>query len=111
MNPQMWKAPDIVPSITYADLPKAVEWLERVFGFRERAEARLSWPGGGMTWMEVGNALLNLSTPNETWPRLSGAVASGFVQDPGPAPWHPGSVRRGPPEGEPPPVDHRTEQE
>lgn len=78
MNGQMWKAPDVVPSITYADLPEAVEWLERAFGFRERAEARLSWPGGGMTWMEVGNALLRLSTPDETWPRLSGA-ASGFV--------------------------------
>lgn len=78
MNGQMWKAPDIVPSITYADLPEAVEWLERVFDFRERTEARLSWPGGGMTWMEVGNALLHLSTPDETWPRFSGA-ASGFV--------------------------------
>lgn len=25
-----WDAPDIVPSITYADIPGAVEWLERV---------------------------------------------------------------------------------
>jgi uncharacterized glyoxalase superfamily protein PhnB len=74
----MWKAPDMVSSITYADLPKAVEWLERVFGFLERTEARLSWPGGGTTWREVGNALINLSTPDATWPRLSGA-ASGFV--------------------------------
>ena len=49
-----WDAPDIVPSITYADIPRAIEWLERVFGFRERARARLTWPGGGMTWMEVG---------------------------------------------------------
>ena len=45
-NNEMWKAPDIVPSITYSDLPRAVEWLQRVFGFRERAEARLSWVGG-----------------------------------------------------------------
>lgn len=78
MSPEMWKAPDIVPSITYADFPKAIEWLERVFGFHERREARLSWPGGGMTWMEVGNALLNLSTPDETWPRHPGAT-SGIV--------------------------------
>ena len=31
---EMWDAPDIVPSITYADIPRAIEWLERVFGFR-----------------------------------------------------------------------------
>lgn len=33
-NNEMWDAPDIVPSITYADVPRAIEWLERVFGFR-----------------------------------------------------------------------------
>ena len=32
----MWVAPDIVPTITYTDLPRAIEWLQRVFGFRER---------------------------------------------------------------------------
>jgi len=31
-----------VPSIPYADVPRAAEWLERVFGFREREHARLS---------------------------------------------------------------------
>lgn len=76
---EMWDAPDIVPSITYTDIPRAIEWLERVFGFRERAEARLTWPGGGMTWIEVGNGLFNISTPDETWRRDPGATASGFV--------------------------------
>jgi hypothetical protein len=52
-NNEMWNAPDIVPTITYSDLPRAVEWLQCVFGFRERAETRLTWPGGGMTWIEV----------------------------------------------------------
>lgn len=52
-NNEMWNAPDIVPTITYSDLPRAAERLQRVFGFRERAEARLTWPGGGMTWIEV----------------------------------------------------------
>jgi uncharacterized glyoxalase superfamily protein PhnB len=56
-----------VPEITYQDLSRAVEWLERVFGFRERAEARLTWPGGGMTWIEVGSGLFNVSTPREAW--------------------------------------------
>jgi len=39
---EMWDAPDIVPTITYTDLPRAIEWLRRVFGFREREEARLN---------------------------------------------------------------------
>lgn len=63
---EMWEAPDIVPSITYADLSRAVEWLDRVFGFRERAEARLTWPGGGMTWIEIGAGLLHIATPDES---------------------------------------------
>ena len=75
---EMWDAPDIVPSITYADVPRAIEWLERVFGFREREEARLRWPGGGMTWIEVGNSLFNISTQDETWRQASDS-ASGFV--------------------------------
>lgn len=60
----MWDSPDIVPAITYTDLPLAVEWLKRVFGFREREEARLNWPGGGMAWFEIGNGLLNIATPD-----------------------------------------------
>ena len=43
----MWDAPDIVPSITYTDLPRAIEWLGSVFGFRERSAARLTWSGEG----------------------------------------------------------------
>ena len=75
----LWNAPDIVPAITYSDLPRAIEWLERVFGFRERAEARLTWPGGGMTWIEVGNGLFNIATPDDTWRRDSSAAAPGVV--------------------------------
>jgi uncharacterized glyoxalase superfamily protein PhnB len=76
---EMWDAPDIVPSITYADIPRAVGWLERVFGFCERAEARLTWPGGGMTWIEVGDSLFSISTPDETWRDAPGAAVSGLV--------------------------------
>jgi len=75
---EMWRAPDIVPSITYADIPTAIEWLTRVFGFREREEARLTWPGGGMTWMEVEDSLFNISTPNDHW-KKSSSETSGFV--------------------------------
>ena len=78
MAEDMWDAPDIVPSIAYADLLVALEWLPRVFGFRERAEARLSWPGGGMAWFEAGNALFHVSTPDTTWGQPQGGAA-GFV--------------------------------
>jgi uncharacterized glyoxalase superfamily protein PhnB len=76
---ELWNAPDIVPTLTYSDLPRAIEWLERVFRFRERAEARLTWPGGGMTWIEVGNGLFHISTPNEAWRQDSGAAPPGVV--------------------------------
>jgi hypothetical protein len=61
---KMWHAPDIVPSMTYSDVPRAVAWLERVLGFRERVEVRLSWPGGGLAWMEVGDGLFSITTPS-----------------------------------------------
>jgi len=81
----LWNAPDIVPSLVYADVPRAVAWLERVFGFRERAEARLTWPGGCRAWMEVGEGLFSLSTPGETWRRPSGpptgSVMKVYVED------------------------------
>jgi len=65
-NSDLWKAPDLVPSIQYSDLSRAVEWFERVFGFRERVEARLTWPGGGRAWIEAGNALFNINVAGET---------------------------------------------
>jgi uncharacterized glyoxalase superfamily protein PhnB len=79
MNNKMWDAPDIVPSITYTDIPCAVEWLERVFGFRERVEARLSWPGGGTAWIEVGDSLFSITTPDEHWRKAASEGSSSFV--------------------------------
>lgn len=76
---RMWDAPDIVPSITYSDVPGAVEWLERVFGFRERVNARLSWPGGGIAWIEVGDSLFSITSPDETWRQAPAATPSSFV--------------------------------
>ena len=78
-NPEMWSSSDIVPTIRYSDIPTAVEWLERVFGFRERSDARLSWPGGGMTWFEVGDSLFHIGTPDDVWGLTSSPSQSGFV--------------------------------
>ena len=62
MSLKLWKAPELVPSLAYQDVVKAVDWLERAFGFRERSEARLTWAGGCRAFMEIGNVLINLST-------------------------------------------------
>ena len=76
---RLWDAPDIVPSICYTDVPRAVEWLVRVFGFRERAEARLTWPSGCMAWLEAGGGLFNVSTHDQTWPQPASGAMSGVV--------------------------------
>lgn len=77
-NIEMWKSPSVVPSISYKDLDEAIEWLTRVFGFRERSESRLRWPGGGMTWFEIGDSLFNISTPDRAWDRPA-AASPGLV--------------------------------
>jgi len=81
-----WRAPDIVPSITYSDVARAVAWLVRVFGFRERAEARLSWPGGSLAWLEAGDGLVGVSTPDRAWgesrsPGLASSAMKVYVDD------------------------------
>ena len=77
----LWRAPDLVPTVTFEDLPRAIEWLGRVLGFRERSDARLTWPGGGMTWFEVGDSLLRISTPREQWGEARGGVREGGSAD------------------------------
>jgi PhnB protein len=37
------------------------------------------WPGGGMAWMEVGDGLLHITTPDPSWGPDSGSSTSGFV--------------------------------
>lgn len=80
MNGGLWSAPELVPSIVYTDVPRAAEWLERVFGFRERRDARLSWPGGGMAWLEVGQSLFSISTPDLSWGQPQHAVTGFFMK-------------------------------
>lgn len=76
---RMWDAPDIVPAISYTDVPRAVEWLVRVFGFRERVEARLTWPSGCMAWLEAGRGLFTASSHDKTWPVAESEATSGVV--------------------------------
>jgi uncharacterized glyoxalase superfamily protein PhnB len=59
---ERWRAPGVMPILAYVDVPAAVDWLTRAFGFIERADARLTWEGGCRAWMEIGEGLVCLST-------------------------------------------------
>src|SRR6266851_5041538 len=57
--------PDVIPMIAYEDGPAALDWLARVFGFRERA--RMTSPGDGRLThgeMEAGSGVIMLATPS-----------------------------------------------
>jgi uncharacterized glyoxalase superfamily protein PhnB len=62
MARDLWKAPSLVPSLAYQDVPGAIRWLERAFGFRERRDARLTWSGGVRAWIELDDVLITLSS-------------------------------------------------
>jgi uncharacterized glyoxalase superfamily protein PhnB len=59
---QLWQAPRVVPGIVYDDVPTAIEWLTRAFGLRERSDARLTGKGFVLSWMEIGDGLIGVST-------------------------------------------------
>jgi hypothetical protein len=40
-----WPTPAVDPTLAYADVPAAIEWLTNAFGFRERRDARLTGHG------------------------------------------------------------------
>lgn len=54
-----WEAPAIYPRLGYEDEHAAVEYLVRVFGFRERREARQEHDDGNMlAWLEHGDGVV-----------------------------------------------------
>jgi len=55
--------PDVIPMIAYEDGPKAMDWLARAFGFRERV--RMTAPDGRLSHgeMEAGHGVIMLATP------------------------------------------------
>lgn len=59
-------SPRIRPHLIYDDPRAAIEWLTRVFGFREREAARHTSPEGviGRTQMEVVDSLITLGLPS-----------------------------------------------
>lgn len=72
-----WHQPAIYPRLGYEDPHAAVEFLERVFGFKERRESRLEGdPYGFLTWLQHGDGVVmlgnaehdthNIHSPRET---------------------------------------------
>jgi uncharacterized glyoxalase superfamily protein PhnB len=55
--------PAVIPMIAYADGPKAMDWLIRVFGFRER-ERRLTGDGRlSHGELDTGHGVIFVATP------------------------------------------------
>ena len=56
--------PAVIPMIAYENGPAAMDWLARVFGFRERM--RMTAPDGRLSHgeMETGGGLIMLATPS-----------------------------------------------
>jgi len=59
---RLWRSPRVVPDLAYEDVPQALNWLTTAFGFRERSDARLTGKGFMLTWMEIGDGLITLSS-------------------------------------------------
>lgn len=56
--------PDVIPMIAYEDGPRAMDWLAKAFGFRERA--RMTTADGRLSHgeMEAGDGVVMLATPS-----------------------------------------------
>ena len=59
----VWKTPSLVPDVAYDEPARAIEWLCRAYGFRERRVARLSFAGGMRAWLELEGALVGITSP------------------------------------------------
>jgi uncharacterized glyoxalase superfamily protein PhnB len=55
--------PDVIPMLAYEDGPRAMDWLAKAFGFRERT--RLTTPDGRLSHgeMDAGHGVIMLATP------------------------------------------------
>ncbi len=63
----MTEYPGVIPMIAYSDGPAALDWLARVFGFRERA--RMMAQDGRLSHgeMDTGHGLVMLATPTRDY--------------------------------------------
>lgn len=65
-----WHAPAIYPRLGYEDERAAIEYLTRVFGFRERLEARMENDWGVLAWLEHGDGVVMVGHVNHDIHRI-----------------------------------------
>ena len=64
-GPAAWRAPDVIPGLSYEDAPAAIDWLERAFGFERHAVHE--GEGGKIVHAElrVGSGMVMLGSERE----------------------------------------------
>jgi uncharacterized glyoxalase superfamily protein PhnB len=73
------RTPSIYPRLAYRDEMAALEFLTRVFGLRERREARMEHPGGTLVWLEIGDGVVMIGRAGEDHHGLSSPLETGVT--------------------------------
>lgn len=60
-----WKAPDLVPAISYEDARAAIEWLERAFGFERHVVYESDDGAVEHAELRVGSGMVMLGSERE----------------------------------------------
>ena len=71
--------PTISARLAYRDIHAALDFLQRVFGFRERRESRLEHPLGMLTWLEYGDGVVMISEDGQTRHALYSPLTTGMT--------------------------------
>ena len=71
--------PDIYPRLAYRDELAAVDYLTRVFQFRESREARMEFDGQYLCWMRVGSGVVMLGHANAEVHRIHSPLEAGLT--------------------------------
>jgi uncharacterized glyoxalase superfamily protein PhnB len=61
---EAFTTPDIYPRLAYRNELAAVDYLSRVFQFREHREARMEFDGNYLCWLRVGTGVVMLGRAN-----------------------------------------------
>ena len=71
--------PDIYPRLAYRDELAAVDYITRVFQFRESREARMEFDGQHLCWMRVGSGVVMLGHANAEVHRIHSPLEAGLT--------------------------------
>jgi PhnB protein len=73
------RTPTIYPRLAYRDEVAALEYLTRVFGFREWRESRMEHATGVLAWLEVGDGVVMIGRAGPEHHDLSSPAEAGAV--------------------------------